>query len=213
MSPFHPQAEFPSSSNFQPLLDWGNLAGLSDPVKDRSRGRSRLDDDQQMEDQPFLLQFGAVQMVYGWIWRVKLGTVCISSHFVLGTSNFFWWSLTILTGVEINSEFGFARTRRSGEFNGSESSELYPERSLINVNRRSLLLRGDVGVFEYELLGESLALAEEFDRCLFSASARMSSRLTFRSEEIIAMEVSRCSVNLEAVMINDGGWTDILVVW
>ena len=84
------------------------------------------------------------------------------------------------------------------------SRVLYPERSLlVNVNRRSLLLRGDVGVFESELLGESLALDEESDRRLFSVSARISSRLTFRSDEMVAMELSRCSVNLEAVIVND----------
>jgi hypothetical protein len=80
----------------------------------------------------------------------------------------------------------------------------YPERSLIMVNRRNLLFKGDVELFESELRGESLELDDEADLCLFSASARMSSRLTFLSEDIVAMEVSRCSVNLEAVMMNGG---------
>lgn len=43
---------------------------------------------------------------------------------------------------------------------------------------------------------------EELDRCLCSASARMSSRLTLRSEELVATE-SMCSVNFEAVMMID----------
>jgi hypothetical protein len=77
------------------------------------------------------------------------------------------------------------------------------ERSLFKVNRRNLALTADAELLESEFRGESLELDEEADRCLFSASARMSSRLTFRSEEIVEMEVSRCSVNLEAVMMID----------
>lgn len=55
-------------------------------------------------------------------------------------------------------------------------------------------------MFELEPLGDSLEL-DEPDLFLFSESARMSSRLTLRSEEIVAMEESRCSVNFEAVMM------------
>jgi hypothetical protein len=80
----------------------------------------------------------------------------------------------------------------------------YPERSLVPiVSRRSFVRRGDASVVESdvgELLRDSLVLAEE-DRCLFSESARMSSRLTLRSEDIGATDVSSSSVNLEAVMV------------
>lgn len=73
------------------------------------------------------------------------------------------------------------------------------------VNRRSLLRRGDVGAAESNI-GEPLddpePLDEDEDRCLGSELARMSSRLTLRSELMVATDVSSNSVNFEAVMVN-----------
>jgi hypothetical protein len=73
------------------------------------------------------------------------------------------------------------------------------------VNLRSFVRRGDVGEEEPEvgeLFPDSCALPVEEDRRLVSAS--ISSRLTLRSEEVGVIEVSRSSVNLEAVMLMAG---------
>jgi hypothetical protein len=73
----------------------------------------------------------------------------------------------------------------------------------VRVNRRILLRSGEVGVVagldSSELLPDCPALEE--DRRL--VSARMSSRLTFRSESV-GMKVSSSSVNLEAVILLTG---------
>lgn len=63
---------------------------------------------------------------------------------------------------------------------------------------------GDFGLDVSGLRGEELELDEEADRDLCSEAARISSRLTLRSDEVVATEVSRCSVNLEAIMMFDG---------
>jgi len=71
------------------------------------------------------------------------------------------------------------------------------------VNRRSLVRRGDIGESETgEPLDDPVPLDEDEDRCLISEKARMSSRLTLRSELMLAADVSSNSVNLEAVMVN-----------
>jgi len=78
----------------------------------------------------------------------------------------------------------------------------YTERSrLPSVNRRSFERRGDVGEADSvgEFFPESVLLEADDDRRL--VSARMSSRLTLRSEDVGATDVSSNSVNLEAVMM------------
>lgn len=96
---------------------------------------------------------------------------------------------------------GFRRS--NGVLNFVVYRNVYPERPLNEVRRR-ILLAVDFELLESDARAESLELDEEADLCLCSASARMSSRLTLRSEELVTME-SICSVNLEAVMMNDGG--------
>jgi hypothetical protein len=71
------------------------------------------------------------------------------------------------------------------------------------VNLRILVRSGEVGVCDGvlsgELFPESPPLTEDERR---PVSARMSSKLTLRSEVIGATDVSRSSVNLEAVMLD-----------
>jgi hypothetical protein len=77
------------------------------------------------------------------------------------------------------------------------------ERPLLpSVNLLILLRKGEVGFAESDVVGElfPVLLEPDDERRLF-VSARISSRLTFRSESVGAAEVSSSSVNLEVVIL------------